>query len=253
MPTLQAGGHRLHYRWIPPGSAGRPPLVFLHEGLGSVELWRDFPDRVAAATGCGALIYSRWGHGGSDPLGEPRGVDFMHREALEVLPEALADRGIENPILIGHSDGGSIALIYAGSGRSVRGLILEAPHVFVEDCTVERIAEAGELFKSSDLRTKLARYHADVNGAFWGWNAIWLRPEFRVWNIEEYLPSITCPTLVIQGQEDEYGTWAQVEAIEREIGGPLTTLRLTHCGHTPHVDQAEATLEAMVKGIVASR
>ena len=243
-----AGGARLEYLRIAQRRAGVPPLVFLHEGLGSISLWRDFPERVAEASGAETLVYSRRGYGESDPIQGARGVDYMHREALDVLPEVLDRLGIVEPILVGHSDGASIALIYAGaSGRRVRGLILEAPHVFVETLTVESIAEATEAYNATSLREKLARHHADVDGAFWGWNDIWLHPDFLRWNIEEYLPAITVPTLVIQGADDEYGTLAQLDAIERGLSGPVERLVLPDCKHSPHRDQAEATLDAMTR------
>jgi pimeloyl-ACP methyl ester carboxylesterase len=224
-------------------------LVFLHEGLGSVAMWRDFPRKAAAATGCAAVIYSRYGYGRSDVFREPRGVDYMHVEALEVLPELLARLEVPEPILVGHSDGGSIALIHAATHRDVRGLVLMAPHVFVEDISVRSIAEAKTAFERTDLPQKLGRYHADAAKTFWGWNDIWLHPDFRGWNIEEYLPRVRCPVLAIQGFEDEYGTMAQLEAIARQTGGPIELLRLTDCRHSPHRDQPEAVIEAMSRFI----
>jgi pimeloyl-ACP methyl ester carboxylesterase len=176
----------------------------------------------------------------------------MHEEALETLPPLLAALDIAEPILVGHSDGASIALIHAADGRwKVRGLILEAPHVFVEDVTVASIAEAKEAWHRTDLRQRLARYHADVDGAFMGWNDIWLHPDFRAWNIEEYLPRITCPILAIQGLDDEYGTMAQVEAIKRQSGGPVQIIPLADCRHSAHRDQADATLEAIARFVNA--
>jgi len=244
-----AGGHRLEYSRIDPeprpGAAADPPvLVFLHEGLGSVALWKDFPERVSHATGCPTIVYSRYGYGKSDRLAGARGVDYMHREALEVLPEFLDALSIRNPILIGHSDGASIALIHAGAGsRPVRRLVLLAPHVFVEDITVKSIAEAKVAFENTDLPAKLARYHDDVESTFRGWNDIWLHPDFRRWNIEEYLPGVSCPVLLIQGEDDQYGTAAQVRAIARQVNGPVETLMLPNCGHSPHMDQKLATVE----------
>lgn len=247
---LRAGGHRLEYAWFGPPPERAPTLVFLHEGLGCVAMWRDFPARVAAATGWGALVYSRAGYGRSDPVDLPRPVTFMHREGREVLPEVLEAAGVRDAVLVGHSDGGSIALIHAGSGDAprVRGVVLEAPHVFVEEVSVESIARIGEVYHSTDLPRRLARYHGDnTECAFRGWNEVWLDPEFRVWNIEEYLPRIAVPVLVIQGEDDEYGTPAQVEAIQRQAGGPVETLLLPDCGHSPHRDQPERTLAAMVE------
>jgi len=217
----------------------------LHEGLGSVAMWRDFPEQLAHATDCGVLVYSRYGHGKSERLAEKRCVDFMHHEAKVVLPELLRQFEIHRPILLGHSDGGSIALIYAGTWpEQVRALVLEAPHVFVEDVSIRSITAIRRLYESSDLPQKLARYHDHVDETFRGWNDIWLDPNFRNWNIEEYLAAITCPTLVIQGEDDEYGTLAQVETIQHRV--PATrTLILPRCGHSPHRDQPSLTLGAI--------
>lgn len=221
-----------------------PTIVMLHEGLGSIALWKDFPQRVAERTGCGVLAYSRYGHGNSDRLLEKRPVSFMHHEAQVVLPELLEAFAVKHPILLGHSDGGSIALIYAGTfPTSPRALILEAPHVFVEDLSVESIAAAKVNFQNTDFREKLAKYHAHVDETFWGWNDIWLDPAFRSWNIEEYLGSIRCPILCIQGEQDEYGTPAQVDAIRSRV--PATQIvMLAGCKHSPHRDQQEKTLTA---------
>jgi pimeloyl-ACP methyl ester carboxylesterase len=254
---LNAGGHRLEYIHLHPqgsseaAAAGQPTLVFLHEGLGSVALWKNFPADVVAATGCPALVYSRYGYGKSDRLLAARGVDYMHREALDVLPEVLHQLGIEAPILVGHSDGASIALIHTGSGRwPVRAVVAMAPHVFVEDITVQSIAEAKTTFESTDLAARLGRYHDDVVSTFWGWNDIWLHPDFRDWNIEEYLPGIAVPVLVIQGEDDQYGTEAQVEAIARQVSGPVETVMLPDCTHSAHQVQRDATIAA-ISGFVA--
>src|SRR6266705_286765 len=210
--------------------ADAPTLVFLHEGLGSVAMWRDFPQKAAAATGCAAVVYS-------------------HVEALEVLPELLERLGVGEPVLVGHSDGGSIALIYAAMSDSVKGLVVMAPHVFVEDISVRSIAEAKAAFEGTDLAEKLGRYHADAAKTFRGWNDIWLHPDFRSWNIEEVLPRIHCPMLAIQGFDDEYGTMAQLEAIAKQTGGPIELLRLADCRHSPHRDQPAVVLEAMASFI----
>ena len=238
-------GRKLEVQKIPGENRDAPTLVFLHEGLGSVAMWRDFPQKAAAATGCAAVVYSRYGYGQSEVLREPRAVDYMHVEALEVLPELLARLGVGDPVLVGHSDGGSIALIYAAAKHSVRGLVVMAPHVFVEDISVTSIAEAKTAFEGTDLAQKLGRYHADAAKTFWGWNDIWLDPAFRSWNIEEVLPRIHCPVLAIQGFDDEYGTMAQLEAIARQTGGPIELLRLADCRHSPHRDQPDAVLEAI--------
>lgn len=248
MPYLAAAGRRLDYRWIEPQADDRPALVFLHEGLGSVELWKDFPDEVAAATRCGVLVYSRFGYGRSDPLDGPRGTDYLHREAREALPDVLAACAISDPVLIGHSDGASIALIHAATAnRPVRGLVLEAPHVFVEDVTIAGIEEAGQAWRETDLGHRLARYHADPRGAFQGWYDTWLNPDFRAWNIEAVLPAVTCPILLIQGEDDEYATLAQLDAIERQSGGRVERLDLPACGHSPHRERPRETLDAIVR------
>jgi pimeloyl-ACP methyl ester carboxylesterase len=226
-----------------PGA--EPALVFLHEGLGSVAMWRDFPARVAAATGRRTLVYSRLGYGASAPLPAPRRPDYMHREALEALPALRAEHGLADAVLVGHSDGASIALIHAGAGHPVRGIVAMAPHVFVEDVTIRSIEAAREAWRTTDLRARLERYHADAEGAFRGWNDAWLDPAFRDWNIEEYLPAITCPVLAIQGRDDEYGTMAQLDAIERQVEGRVERLELARCRHSPHRDQPEATLAAI--------
>jgi pimeloyl-ACP methyl ester carboxylesterase len=239
-------GRRLEYRRI-AGAEDGPTLVFLHEGLGSISQWRDFPARIVDATGLPAMIYARYGHGQSEVLQPPHGVDFMHREALRVLPELLRRLGIARPILIGHSDGASIALIYAGSGHPLQGLVAMAPHVFVEDISIEGIVAAKRVFESTDLPQKLARHHRDPLTTFYGWNDVWLAPEFRSWNIESFLPAIKCPLLAIQGHEDEYGSMAQVDAIARQAGGPVEVLKLDQCGHSPHQDQPEIVAGAIVE------
>ncbi|HWW17315.1 MAG TPA: alpha/beta hydrolase [Candidatus Saccharimonadales bacterium] len=243
-------GKRLETLLILP-TPDAPVMVMLHEGLGSIAMWKDFPQRIAEATSCGVLVYSRYGHGQSQRLAEKRSVDFMHQEAKAVLPELLGQFEIQRPILLGHSDGGSIALIYAGTWpERVRGLVLEAPHVFVEDFGLRSTVAIREAYESTELREKLARYHDHVDETFRGWNDIWLDPRFREWNIEEYLDAITCPTLVIQGEDDEYGTVAHVEAIQRRVPR-AQTLILRRCGHSPHRDQPELTLDAISKFVTS--
>src|SRR5581483_853462 len=227
--------------------ANGPELVFLHEGLGSISHWRDFPARVAAATGCPVTVYSRYGCGNSEVLSGPRGVDYMHEEALGALPDLLSQLKIEGPVLVGHSDGASIALIYAGAHDGVRALVLLAPHVFVEDLSVKSIAEAKAAFQTTDLPLRLGNHHRDAERTFWGWNDIWLHPDFRTWNIEEYLPRIRCPILVIQGLQDQYGTMAQVKAIQQKARGRVEVLSLADCRHSPQRDQPEATLRAVLE------
>lgn len=249
MPFVIAAGRSLEYEWVGAGSPGKPPLVFLHEGLGSIRQWRDFPAQVAQATGCRALVYSRYGYGQSDVLREEKaGVRFMHREALEALPAFLAALKVENPVLVGHSDGASIALIYAGSpGHAVRGVAVMAPHVFVEPICVESIRKATAAFEGTGLAERLAKYHRDPAKTFHLWADAWLDPEFLKWNIEEYLPGISCPVLAIQGVDDEYGTMEQLERIGRGVRGTCELLKLPDCGHAPFRDQPQATLEAIAR------
>lgn len=249
--TLKVQGHNLEVQRIAGRKRHAPELVFLHEGLGSVSHWKKFPNEVAQATGCPVTVYSRYGSGRSDLLAEARSVTYMHEEALDALPELLAQLHIIDPILIGHSDGASIAIIYSGECNHVRGLVLLAPHVFVEDLSIASIAEAKVKFETTNLAEKLGRHHRDAARTFWGWNNIWLDPEFRRWNIEGYLPRITCPTLVIQGEEDQYGTMKQVEAIHRQVKGPVEVLRLKECRHSAHRDRPEATLRAIAKFVKA--
>lgn len=248
---LSAAGHRLEVAWHGPAPEAAPTLVFLHEGLGSVSAWRDFPARVAEATGTGALVYSRWGYGRSNPVTLPRPLSYMQDEALASLPQVLDAAAVQSCVLFGHSDGGSIALVFAGSelpqAARVRGLVLEAPHVFVEDVSVKSIADARKAYEAGNLRERLARHHgANVDGAFRGWNEAWLDPGFRGWNIESYLPRVRAPSLVIQGEDDVYGSLAQVDAIERGSGAPVKRLVLPRCGHAPHRDRPDEVLEAVV-------
>ena len=218
-------------------------LVFLHEGLGSVSIWRDFPQRASDLTGLGAFVYSRAGYGRSPRTAMPRTVRYMHEEAA-LLPQILRDEGIDDAILFGHSDGASIALLHAAAAP-VRGLVLEAPHVFTEPAGLASILRAREAFESGELRPRLARHHQDVEAAFWGWNGPWLDPEFRKWNLESALPAIAAPILVVQGLDDEYGTLAQVRAIESQASGPVETLLLEKCGHSPHRDRPDEVLGAL--------
>jgi pimeloyl-ACP methyl ester carboxylesterase len=249
---LVAGGHRLEVARLPSAHArpGYPPIIFLHEGLGSIALWRDFPQRVADVTGCEAIVYSRYGYGRSDPLTEKRAVRFMHDEALFVLPELLEALQVEAPILFGHSDGGSISLIHAGGmARTLTAAIVMAPHVMVEDISIKSIEQAKVAYETTDLRAKLAKFHDSVDSAFWGWNDIWLDPAFRSWNIEEYLPRIRCPVLAMQGEDDEYGTMEQIDRIARQAPD-VELVKLADCRHSPHRDQPDAVL-AVVGEFVA--
>ncbi|MEA3191860.1 MAG: hypothetical protein QOD26_193 [Betaproteobacteria bacterium] len=234
------------YEWIGEAT-GKAPLVFLHEGLGSIRQWRDFPAKVAAATGRRALVYDRYGYGQSDVLREAkRTVRFMHDEALVSLPSLLGELRIENPVLIGHSDGASIALIHAGAGHAVRGVVAMAPHVFVEPSGLESIRKAAQAFETSDLGVRLAKYHRDARKTFYGWADVWLDPEFKGWDIRgKYVSHIRCPVLGIQGFDDEYGTMAQLDELQRLAKARL--LKLEQCGHAPFRDQPEEVLSAVVE------
>jgi pimeloyl-ACP methyl ester carboxylesterase len=250
---------RLEHQWIAPERADAPLLVFLHEGLGSLAMWKDWPARVCDAAGCRGLLYSRPGYGRSTPrpADEKWPVDFMHTQACAVLPALLEALGVDarrdRPILFGHSDGGSIALLHAARyPDAVAGVIAAAPHVFVEDVTVRNIEAARRAYLESGLRDKLGRYHDNPDSAFWGWNDIWLNPAFRAWNIEAVLPDIACPVLALQGEDDDYGTLAQVESIARRA--PRATLRvLPHCGHSPHRDQPQAVIDAIKEFLPLAR
>ncbi len=239
---IEVRGKKIEAERIGPGKG--PTLVLLHEGLGSLGLWRDFPRKLVEATGLGAFVYSRAGYGKSDPEPLPRPVRYMHDEAA-LLPEILRVAGVTDPVLVGHSDGASIAIVYAGLGHPARALLLEAPHVFTEESGLASIAKMRELYATTDLRAKLSRWHENVDAAFLGWNGAWLNPEFRKWNLEEFLPRISAPILIVQGLDDEYGTEKQIEAIRRGAKGPVETLLLPGCGHSPHRDKPQETLRAM--------
>jgi pimeloyl-ACP methyl ester carboxylesterase len=241
---LSLDGRRIEYRFAEPAVVTGADLVMLHEGLGSVSLWREFPEQLAQATGCRTLVYSRHGYGRSSPLDAPRRLDYMHEEARIWLPALLKQLGIRRPVLFGHSDGASIALIHAASSESdVAGVMALAPHVKVEDLSVCSIAAAKTAYLETDLRTRLSRHHADVDSAFWGWNRIWLDPAFRDWNIEELLFSIRCPILAIQGEDDEYGTMEQIASIARSAPH-VKLLAIPACRHSPHRDQPQTVLAA---------
>jgi len=253
LPFISVAGRRLEYFRIEPADDSRTTLVFLHAGLGSVSSWQDFPAALCRRTGCGGLLYSRLGHGNSEEIREPLTVRFMHDEAQGVLPAMLSAFQIRSPILIGHSDGASIALIYAGTAADrPHALILEAPHVFVEDVTIESIRRTRSRFLSGDFRKRLEPHHANVDSLFEAWTDIWLSPEFRSWNIEEYLPGIESPTFVIQGLQDEYGTSKQVEAVVGGVAGPGESLMLADCRHAPHVDQRAAVEAAMARFVTSA-
>ncbi|MFD4841588.1 alpha/beta fold hydrolase [Achromobacter sp. NPDC058515] len=242
---------RLECQWIEPRRRQAPLLVFLHEGLGSVSMWKDWPRRVCDAAGCRGLVYSRYGYGQSTarPPQEKWPVDFMHHEAREALPALFAALGVDakadKPVLFGHSDGGSIALLYAAMHPgAVAGIAVAAPHIFVEDVSVSNIELARRAYLESDLRARLGRHHADPDSAFWGWNDIWLDPEFRRWNIEDHLSRIACPVLAIQGVDDEYGTLEQIRGIRRRAP-QAELLEIPDCGHSPHKDQPDTVIQAV--------
>ncbi len=241
----------IEYRWIAPDQGKLPLMIFLHEGLGSLDMWRDFPQRLCEAAACRGLVYSRPGYGRSTPrsVGEIWDTDFMHRQAYEVLPSLLDALGIDpqtDPLwLLGHSDGGSIALLHAARYfRCIRGLVVLAPHVMVEDISVASIEQARIAYETADLRERLGRYHADPDSAFWGWNNIWLNPAFRSWSIKEEIKGIRCPVLAVQGYDDQYGTMDQIREIARLV--PSTRLlELEKCAHSPHKDQPEKLIASV--------
>jgi pimeloyl-ACP methyl ester carboxylesterase len=236
----------LAHEWVNESAGEGPVLVFLHEGLGSIRQWRDFPQKLAQATGLRGLVYDRYGYGQSDVLGEPRRqVSFMHDEALIALPQFLSFLKINQPILVGHSDGASISLIHAAA-FPVRAVVAMAPHVFVEPSGLESIRKAVTAFETTDLPQKLSRYHRDARKTFYGWADVWLDPEFEKWDIRaDFLPKITCPVLGIQGHDDEYGSMAQLDEIQRRVPGECRLVKLAGCGHSPFRDQPEKTLQAI--------
>ena len=248
---MQLGGAVLEVAAIPAPAgapAGWAPLVFLHEGLGSVALWRDWPARLCAATGRAGWVYSRQGYGRSSPVADVRGAgrlrpDYMHREALDVLPALLAKLGVERPVLVGHSDGGTIALIHAAA-HPVAACVVMAPHVMVEDVSLASINEARHAFEQGGLRERLARFHDDVDAAFWQWNDVWLSPAFRDFDIRAEIAAIGAPLLAIQGLQAPYGTLAQIDEVARAVPR-AELLKLPDCGHSPHRDQPEAVTAAI--------
>jgi pimeloyl-ACP methyl ester carboxylesterase len=239
--TLRLAGGSLELLAIPAANAGAPTLVLLHEGLGSVGLWREFPSALATATGGRTIVFSRYGHGQSDSPPVPRTPRFMHEEALDVLPVVLREMGAEDPVVVGHSDGASIALIYAAEHRP-RAVVAMAPHVFVEEMCLNEIRRAREAYVDEGLRERMARHHRNPDAAFYGWNDVWLDPGFRAWDITDSVARVQCPLLLIQGERDQYGTLAQLDAIERLARGPVRRVHL-NCQHAPHLEQPEETLE----------
>jgi len=246
--AVVADGKRLEAAAYGPRPDAAPTLVLLHEGLGCVALWRDFPERLAHATGLGVFVYSRAGYGRSDPVDLPRPLDYMTREARDAVPVVLGAIGFKRGLLVGHSDGASIAAIYAGliHDARVNGLVLIAPHLFTEASGLASIAEAKRAYETGDLKARLAKYHAHVDAAFLGWNGAWLDPGFRDWNIENFVERWRAPALVIQGADDQYGTVAQVRAIQKRAATAVESVMLDDCRHSPQAEQPQATLDAIV-------
>jgi pimeloyl-ACP methyl ester carboxylesterase len=244
---LSVGGRALEAAWWGPPPEAAPTLVLLHEGLGCVALWRDLPQKLVEATGCGVFAWSRAGYGQSEAVKLPRPLSYMHDEAAEALPAVLDATGIQRAVLVGHSDGASIALLYAGGTQDFRvaGLVLIAPHVVVEDITVASIAKVRDAYQSTDLRQRLARYHRDVDNAFWGWNGAWLDPAFRAWRIDDCVAFIRVPILLIQGDADEYGTGEQLSLIQSDAYCPVETVLVAGAGHAPQISDAGLVVETI--------
>jgi pimeloyl-ACP methyl ester carboxylesterase len=244
---LDIHGQCLEYRVIGPRPGDAPTLVLLHEGLGCVGLWGDFPDLVQKATGAGVFVYSRAGYGQSSPVRLPRPLTYMHDEARETLPALLDSIGFRHGLLIGHSDGASIATIYAGSHQDhrIRALVLIAPHFFTEDQGIASIVEAKTAYETTDLRARLSRWHKDVDNAFYGWNGAWLDPKFRNWDISEELAYIRVPILIVQGEDDQYGTVRQIEVAERDCYCPVEVALLPHVRHAPQREALEVTVKVI--------
>jgi len=245
--TFTIANRRIEAAWHGPSPDAAPTLVLLHEGLGCVAMWKDFPGKLAARTGCGVLVYSRPGYGKSEAVALPRPVTYMHDEAAQILPAVLDAAGVRKAILIGHSDGASIATIYAGSRQDfrVRGLVLMAPHFFVEDVSIRSIEAAKRAYETGDLRDRLARYHADVDAAFYGWNGPWLDAAFRAWRIDDHVAHIRVPILIVQGAADEYGTAAQIAVAEEAAYCPVEVATFERSGHAPQFDRPDETLDAV--------
>lgn len=246
---LVVGGKRLEYSCFGPSPDQAPTLVMLHEGLGCVALWREMPERLAKETGMGVFVYSRQGYGQSDAADLPRSLNFMTQEATEVLPDVLSQIGFQRGILLGHSDGATIAAIYAGSviDHRVRGLVLIAPHFFTEEMGLAAIRATAEEFDSGDLASRMAKYHSNPENAFQSWAGAWLDPGFKSWNVADVIDYWRIPALAIQGRDDEYGTLAQIQEIEDRTYSPVDTLIVDHCGHAPHFERPELVTPEIVQ------
>ncbi len=244
---LTAGGKQLEYASFGPAPDATATLVLLHEGLGCTALWRDFPERLAKATGLGVFVYSRAGYGGSDSADLPRPLDYMTREAVDVLPEVLDAAGIQKAVLLGHSDGATISAVYAGTASDLRvqSVILIAPHFFTEQEGLDEIARAKVAYETTDLPQKMARYHRNPDNAFYGWNEAWLDPGFRGWNVADALDTISVPLLAIQGEEDQYGTLAQIDEITTRCSALVRTCILPDTRHSPHLESSDAVIKAV--------
>lgn len=252
LPTVTLAGGPVEVLDIPAAAPGRPPLILLHEGLGSVSTWKAFPYRLAAVTGRRVVAYSRFGYGRSGPAGLPRRPHYMHAEAEAVLPELLDRLDAERPVLVGHSDGASISLIHASTDRPVSAVVALAPHVFVEDCTLDGARAALGAYRNGDLRAGLSRHHAEVDAAFHGWNDIWLSPEFRDWSIEDRLPGVAAPLLLVQCRDDPYGTLAQIERIERGVPGRAERLVFDRGGHAPQAAHPDCVVDRIAAFVAAT-
>jgi pimeloyl-ACP methyl ester carboxylesterase len=246
---IELGDLRLEYRMVGPRPHEAPTLILLHEGLGSAAMWGDFPEKLAAATGCGAFAWSRVGYGQSSPAALPRQLDFMHVEAREILPRLLDAIGFQSGLLVGHSDGASIAAIYGGSVQDhrVRGLVLMAPHFIVEDVTIDSIREIRRAFDTTDVRQRFARWHADPDATVRGWTDVWMKNDFSTWDIREDLGYIRVPILIIQGEHDHYGTERQIEIAKEECYCPVDVLLIPGIQHIPHREAPEPTLKAIAE------
>jgi len=244
---LEIGSQRLEYRFVGPRPGEAPTLILLHEGLGCVGMWGDFPEKLAAATGCGVFVYSREGYGRSSPAKLPREINFLHVEARDTLPKILDAIGFQRGLLVGHSDGGSIVAIHGGSCQDhrVAGLVMMAPHFIVEDVTSAAIQEVRKTFQTTDLRARFARYHADVDATVLGWTDVWLNGDFRSWDLSEDLAYIRVPVLIIQGEDDHFGTIRQIAIAQEECYCPVEVLMLPGVHHVPHREGADKTLAAI--------
>jgi pimeloyl-ACP methyl ester carboxylesterase len=250
---LHINASDLEYRLLGPSPADAPTIVMLHEGLGAASLWGDFPEQLQAATGAGVFAYSRAGYGASTPAQLPRPLDYMQIEAIDVLPKLLDAIGFQRGLLLGHSDGASIAAIHAGAHQDhrVQGIVMIAPHFVVEDISVNSIAEIRNAYETTELKAKLARWHKDVDNAFYGWNDAWLDPTFRAWDISEYLAYIRVPVAIVQGADDRYGTPRQIEIAREECYCPVDVTMLPGVGHSPHREASAATLQAVTEFAMA--